>query len=148
MKPLNQLTIAFASDHAGFEMKTFIINQLKDKVNDWHDFGTFSTESVDYPDFAHPLAKAVEAGEYDFGIALCCTGNGINMTVNKHQGVRAALCWQPELASLARRHNNANIISLPADFISNELAIELVQIFLSTDFEGGRHERRIGKIPC
>ncbi|MGC9150428.1 MAG: RpiB/LacA/LacB family sugar-phosphate isomerase [Microbacter sp.] len=147
MKPLNELRIAIACDHAGFDRKTGLIPWLTEHVAILHDFGTYSSDSCDYPDFGHPLADAVEKGEYDFGIAICGSGNGINMTVNKHQGIRAALCWTPELASLARQHNNANILSLPGRFINNDLAIEMTQIFLTTDFEGGRHQRRIDKIP-
>jgi ribose 5-phosphate isomerase B len=148
MKPLNELRIALASDHAGFERKGAVAEWLVDQVGELHDFGTDSSESCDYADFAHPLAEAVEKGEYDFGIALCGSGNGINITVNKHQEIRGALCWQPELAVLARQHNNANILSLPARFITDESAVEIVKIFLTTDFEGGRHQRRIDKIPC
>ena len=146
MKPLNELKIGIGSDHAGFDRKTAIIAWLKEKVAELHDFGAYSTESTDYADYGHPLAIAVEKGEYDFGIAICGSGNGINITVNKHQGIRGALCWQPELASLARRHNNANILSLPGRFITDEQAIEMAKIFLTTDFEGGRHQRRIDKI--
>jgi ribose 5-phosphate isomerase B len=112
-----------------------------------HDFGTHSSDSCDYPDFGHRLAEAVERGEFDYGIAICGSGNGINMTVNKHQGIRAALCWTPELAALARQHNNANVLSLPGRFVDNASALEMVKTFLSTDFEGGRHQRRIDKIP-
>lgn len=148
MKPLHELKIGIASDHAGFERKTAVIAWLNDKVATVHDFGTHSEESTDYADYGHPLAAAVENGEYDFGIAICGSGNGINITVNKHQGIRAALCWLPELAALARQHNNANILSLPGRFITNDEAIGMVSIFLSTDFEGGRHLRRIEKIPC
>ena len=112
------------------------------------DFGTRSTESMDYPDVAHPLAYAVERGEVFPGIAICGSGNGISMTVNKHSGVRAALCWTPELSKLAREHNDANILSLPARFISSDIALEIVRIFLETPFEGGRHQNRVNKIAC
>lgn len=148
MKPLNELKIGIASDHAGFERKGAVAEWLVDQVAELHDFGTDSTASADYADYAHPLAQAVENGEFDLGIAICGSGNGINITVNKHQGIRGALCWKPELAVLARQHNNANILSLPGRFITDEEAIEMVQIFLTTDFEGGRHQTRIDKIPC
>jgi len=147
MKALSELRIALASDHAGYALKQDVIAYLTDQGATTHDFGCYSTDSCDYPDFAHPMAAAVEKGEYDFGITICSTGNGICMTANKHQGIRAALCWDNDLARLARQHNNANVLGLPANFISREKAIELVQIFFSTDFEGGRHERRINKIP-
>lgn len=139
--------IALCSDHAGYEMKQAIIGHLHQEGFGTDDFGTHSSESCDYPDFAHPCAKAVEAGDDALGIAMCGTGNGIGMTLNKHQGVRAALCWQPEIAKLAREHNDANVLVLPARFIAPELALELVDIFFSTPFEGGRHQRRIDKIP-
>ncbi|MTK53525.1 ribose 5-phosphate isomerase B [Paludibacter sp.] len=148
MKPLNELKIGIASDHAGFERKGAVAEWLVDQVAELHDFGTDSTASADYADYAHPLAQAVENGEFDLGIAICGSGNGINITVNKHRGIRAALCWKPELAALARQHNNANILSLPGRFITDEEAIEMVRIFLTTDFEGGRHQTRIDKIPC
>ena len=147
MKALSELRIALASDHAGYALKQDVIAYLTDQGATTHDFGCYSTDSCDYPDFAHPMAAAVEKGEYDFGITICSTGNGICMTANKHQGIRAALCWDNDLARLARQHNNANVLGLPANFISREKAIELVHIFFSTDFEGGRHERRINKIP-
>jgi ribose 5-phosphate isomerase B len=136
----------FAADHAGYKLKMFLIELLKQKGMEIVDFGTNSTESVDYPDFAHPLAVAVENGDVDCGIAVCGSGNGINMTLNKHQEVRAALCWNEEVAVLARKHNNANICSLPARFISESEAAGIVEKFLSTDFEGGRHQNRVDKI--
>lgn len=139
--------VAFASDHAGFELKHTLMNYMQDKGYEVIDKGTYSSESCDYPDFAHPEAEAVEKGEADFGIAMCGSGNGINMTLNKHQGIRAALCWEPELASLAKRHNNANILVLPARFIPEDLAKQIVDAYLEASFEGGRHERRIEKIP-
>lgn len=139
--------IALCSDHAGFDTKQAVIAFLKEQGIEYKDFGAYSTESCDYPDFAHPCAISVESGDCYPGIAICGSGNGINMTLNKHQGIRAALCWEPELAQLARAHNNANILVMPGRFISNEKALEIVKTFLSTDFEGGRHQRRIDKIP-
>lgn len=139
--------VAFASDHAGYELKTALIEYMIGKGYETKDFGTHSEESCDYPDYAHPCARAVENGECDFGIAMCGSGNGIAMTLNKHQGIRAALCWLPELAALAKRHNNANILVLPARFISKEEAIAILDTYLEAEFEGGRHERRIEKIP-
>jgi len=136
--------IGIASDHAGFELKQSIQKAFPDWV--FVDFGAHGTDSVDYPDFAHPLAHAVEKGEVSIGIAICGSGNGINMTVNKHKGVRSALCWNVELAQLARQHNDANILALPARFIPEALAMEMVQAFLSTAFEGGRHQKRVEKI--
>lgn len=139
--------IALCSDHAGYELKSIIEGYLEANDRDFEDFGTFSAESCDYPDFAHPCALAVESGKCYPGIAMCGSGNGIAMTLNKHQGIRAALCWTPELAALARRHNDANVLVLPARFIPAEVALEIVNTFLSTPFEGGRHQRRIDKIP-
>lgn len=139
--------IGIASDHAGYEMKEFLTGFLDSMGYEIVDFGAPSAESFDYPDSAHPLAFAVENGEVDLGIALCGSGNGISMTLNKHQKIRAALCWTPELAELARKHNNANICSLPARFIDNMQAAAIVDIFLNTEFEGGRHQRRVEKIP-
>lgn len=142
------MKIAIGSDHAGFEYKSKIIQYLTDKGIEVQDFGTFSTESVDFPDFAHPTASAVEKGEVDFGILICGSGQGVNMTANKHQGVRSALCWNTDVARLSREHNDANIIALPARFVAYEYAIEMIEIFLNTSFEGGRHERRVQKISC
>lgn len=139
--------VALCSDHAGFELKKAIIAYLNGKGIATEDFGTDSTESCDYPDFAHPCALAVEKGEDYPGIAMCGTGNGIAMTLNKHQGIRAALCWNTDLARLAREHNDANVLVLPARFIEVEKALEIVETFLTTGFDGGRHERRIEKIP-
>ena len=145
---MNFKTIALASDHAGYKLKLKIIKYLEslnfEKIK---DFGCFSDESADYPDYAHPLAEAVESGEFEIGISICGSGNGINMTVNKHQGIRSALCWNVEISRLARAHNDANICALPARFIDEELAIKIVNEFLNTGFEGGRHLRRIKKIP-
>ncbi len=148
MKAFNELRIALASDHAGYQLKQAVIAFLHEKGAVTKDFGCFSTESCDYPDFAHPMAAAVEQGEYNFGISICSSGNGICMTANKHQGIRAALCWEVRLAELARQHNNANVLGLPASFVSEELALQMVEKFFTTDFEGGRHERRVNKIPC
>ena len=139
--------VALCSDHAGFETKQAVNAYLKAEDIDYKDFGTYSTDSCDYPDFAHPCALAVESGECYPGIAICGSGQGITITLNKHQGIRAALCWIPEIASLARQHNNANVLSMPGRFISNDEAIEIVKTFLSTPFEGGRHQKRIDKIP-
>lgn len=139
--------IALCSDHAGYELKNDIINHLHELGYETDDFGTYSNESCDYPDFAHPCALAVESGADYPGIAMCGTGNGISMTLNKHQGIRAALCWNTDLARLAREHNDANILVLPARFIDKTQALEVVDTFLNTKFEGGRHERRIKKIP-
>ena len=138
--------IALCSDHAGYELKSIIQGYLEPKGRDFADFGTFGAESCDYPDFAHPCALAIESGKCYPGIAMCGSGNGIAMTLNKHQGIRAALCWTEELAELARRHNDANVLVLPARFIAAEVALSIVDVFLSTPFEGGRHQRRVDKI--
>ncbi len=139
--------IGIASDHAGYQMKEFLVGYLDSLGFDVYDFGTDSEESVDYPDYAHPLAEAIEKGELPRGIGLCGSGEGIAMTLNKHQGIRAALCWTPEIAELSRRHNDVNVVALPARFIDNVTAAAIVDQFLNTPFEGGRHERRIKKIP-
>lgn len=139
-------TIPIASDHGGFEMKQFLIGRLEEAGYEVRDFGTHSAESVDYPDMIHPLATSIENGEYPLGIILCGSGNGAQMAANHHHKVRAALCWNVEIARLARQHNNANIIALPGRFVSNKLAWEMVQTFLNTEFEGGRHEKRVEKI--
>jgi ribose 5-phosphate isomerase B len=144
---MEKVTIALASDHAGWERKQAVIEHLKKKGIEYKDFGSFSDKSTDYADWAHPMAIAVEKGEFTFGISLCGSGNGINMTVNKHQGIRSALCWIPEIAALARQHNNANVLALPARFISNQETNEIVDAFLDSKFEGGRHLTRINKIP-
>lgn len=146
MTPINLMSIGVASDHAGYELKTKVIKHLESKGCVVHDYGTDSAESVDYPDYAHKLADAVQNGSCHFGIAICGSGNGVNMTVNHHRKVRGALCWTPEIAALARQHNDANIISLPARFIEAPIALQMVDVFLSTDFEGGRHQRRVEKI--
>ena len=143
----NKQKISIACDHAGFKTKEYLKDYLTQKGYKVNDFGCFSEESVDYPDFAHPMAESVEKGEADFGISLCGSGNGINMTVNKHQGIRSALCWNTELASLAKQHNNANVCALPARFISMEEAKNIIDAFMDAEFEGDRHIRRIEKIP-
>ena len=135
MKSFSEMTIAMASDHAGFALKQQVQLFLEDNGAKVKDFGCYDTESCDYPDYAHPLADAVEKGEYEFGIIICSTG-----------GIRAALCWDTKLAELARQHNNANVLALPASFISAVKALDIVRTFFQTDFEGGRHERRINKI--
>ena len=140
--------IGMAADHAGYELKEALKTVLAEMGYEVKDFGTHSTESMDYPDVAHPLASGIENGEFCCGIAICGSGNGISMTINKHKGVRAALCWTTELAALARQHNDANVLSLPARFIPQELAVEIVKTYLATDFEGGRHQRRVEKIDC
>jgi ribose 5-phosphate isomerase B len=142
------MKIGFGSDHAGFQLKETIKKHLSLKGIEVVDFGPHSEESVDYPDYAHPLANAIESNELPLGIAICGSGNGISMALNKHQNIRAALCWNTELAALAKQHNNANILSLPARFITEELALQIVDEFLSNNFEGGRHQRRVEKISC
>jgi len=139
--------VAMASDHAGYQLKKTIERHLKEQGFEVIDYGTDSEESCDYPDFAHPAADAVESGECKFGVAMCGSGNGMQITLNKHQGIRAALCWLPELGALARQHNNANFLVLPARFISEEEAICITDAYLEATFEGGRHERRVEKIP-
>ena len=139
--------VGLCSDHAGFELKSIIEGYLEAQDIEFKDFGTYSTESCDYPDFAHPCAYAVEDGSVYPAIAICGTGNGIGMTLNKHQGIRAALCWNEELAHFARAHNNANVLVLPGRFIKPEVALAIVDTFFNTEFEGGRHQRRIDKIP-
>ena len=138
--------VAMCSDHAGYELKCIIQGYLESQGVEYTDFGTNSTDSCDYPDFAHPCAEAIEKGECFPGIAMCGSGNGIQMTLNKHQGIRAALCWTVELAKLARQHNDANVLVLPARFIEPTLALDIVDAFLNTDVEGGRHVNRVNKI--
>jgi len=140
------MKIAIGSDHAGFSLKVILKNYLQEKGIEVNDFGTFTEESVDYPDFAHPVAESIEKKEVDFGIIMCGTGNGINIAANKHKGIRAALCWNSDIAILARQHNDANILTLPARFISKEEAIKCVESFINTPFEGGRHSGRVKKI--
>lgn len=138
--------IAITSDHAGFFLKEKVLAYLIKEKYDVKDFGCFSEEAVDYPDFGHPLANAVSAGDFEYGISICGTGNGINMVVNKHPGIRSALCWNEEICHLARAHNDANILALPGWFISESEALLIIKTFLSTSFEEGRHARRVGKI--
>ena len=140
-------TIGLFSDHAGFELKEQVKAWLESKGLSYQDFVTHSTDSCDYPDYAHPMAQAVEAGNVYPGIAICGTGNGIGMTLNKHQGIRAALCWNAEIAQLARAHNDANVLVMPGRFISWDEAKKILEVFFATEFEGGRHQRRIDKIP-
>ena len=144
---MSNVVIPIGADHAGFSLKEKVIEHLKKRGFEIKDFGCFSEESIDYPDFGHPVASMVET-EGIKGILICGSGNGINMTANKHQGVRSALCWKAEIAELARLHNNANIVVLPARFISTEEAIEIIDIFFNTAFEGGRHQNRVDKISC
>lgn len=140
--------IAIGGDHAGFAYKKNLTDKLTAAGCEVKDFGPYSSESADYPDFAHPLSEAVAGGECELGILICGSGNGVAMTANKHAGIRAALCWTDELAALARQHNNANVLCLPARFISEAEAGRLADTFLTTEFEGGRHERRVSKIAC
>ncbi|MFO0507157.1 MAG: ribose 5-phosphate isomerase B [Chryseotalea sp.] len=144
MKP----TIAIGSDHAGFEYKTALLQWLQNNGYTVKDFGTYSLEAADYPDFAHLVADAVEKKEFDLGVLLCGSANGVAITANKHQGIRAAICWTKEIAALARQHNNANVVCIPARFTAVQQAESILQTFLSTPFEGGRHEKRVQKIAC
>ena len=140
--------IGLASDHAGYDAKQTVIKLLTEKGIPFKDFGAYSEDSSDYADYAHPLAKAIEGGECYPGVAICGTGNGINMTMNKHQGIRSALCWNKDVAYLARAHNDANVLAMPGRLLNDEQIYEILVTFLNTPFEGGRHERRINKIPC
>ena len=142
------MKIAIGCDHAGFELKESLKRRLEKKEIMVTDMGTDSADSVDYPDYVHPVAEAVEKNNVDFGVLICGSGNGVCMTANKHNGIRAALAWKVNLASLARKHNNANILCIPARFVSNRMAYAMVDSFLESSFEGGRHERRVNKIPC
>lgn len=139
--------IPMACDHAGFELKEFLKSTFTERGLEIKDFGTYSSDSVDYPDMIHPLAKEINDGNFEFGIIMCGSANGVSMVANKYQNVRCALCWEEEIAQLAKQHNNANIISLPARFISKEKAISIVDAYLNTEFEGGRHQKRVEKIP-
>jgi ribose 5-phosphate isomerase B len=136
-----------ACDHAGFELKQKVVSYLQDQGFEITDFGSYNTQPVDYPDYAHPMAESIENGDNNYGISLCGSGNGINMVMNKHWGIRSALCWNEEIAKLARSHNNANVCAIPARFIDVDMGLAIVKMFIETDFEGGRHQRRIDKIP-
>jgi ribose 5-phosphate isomerase B len=142
------MKIAIGSDHAGFEHKEVLKEWLTNNGYEVSDFGAHSLDSVDYPDFAHPVADAVEKKEASLGVLLCGSANGVAITANKHQGIRAALCWTEEIAALARQHNNANVVCIPARFVSNQQAEKILKTFLQTEFEGGRHSRRVDKISC
>lgn len=144
---LQYKTVGLASDHAGFRLKQFVKQYLEERHIPYKDYGTQSAESCDYPDFAHALASGIESGEVFPGIGICGTGEGVAMTMNKHQKIRAALCWNPEIAHMARLHNNANALVMPGRFIDSEMARKILDEFFATDFEGGRHQRRIDKIP-
>lgn len=145
---MEKILIPIGADHAGFQLKETIRLYLQEKGYEVRDFGCYSDESIDYPDFGHPVAEMVEENKGMLGILICGSGNGINMTANKHQGIRSALCWKKEIAELARLHNNANILAMPARFINEEEAKEMVDVFLNTKFEGGRHQNRVDKIAC
>lgn len=142
------MKISIGNDHAGTQYKNQIVSFLKANEHEIINHGTNTDDSVDYPDFIHPVAEDVENGTSQFGIIICGSGNGANMTANKHQGIRSALCWNNEIVELARQHNNANILSIPARFVSVQQAVKFVELFLDTPFEGGRHERRVNKIAC
>lgn len=143
-----QMTIAIGADHAGFEYKSILIDYLSNKGFQVKDFGTYAADSVDYPDFAHPVSEAVEGGDFKLGVLICGSANGVAMTANKHAGIRAAICWTEEIAGLARQHNNANILCIPARFVSKEEMMAIADRFFTTDFEGGRHANRVNKISC
>ncbi len=140
------MIIAIGNDHGGYEMKLVILEWIKNQGYELKNFGTDSPESVDYPDYVHPLADAVEKDEFDFGVLICGTGQGMSFTANKHQGIRAALCWNMEISRLSRQHNNANILCLPGRFIGDKEGIDILKTFLETKFEGGRHQNRINKV--
>ena len=147
MEQLKRKVIAIANDHAGYDKKQIIIKYLKERGIPYKDFGCYSDESCDYPDFAHQIARAIDEGEFETGITFCGTGQGISITANKYQHVRSALCWNPEIAALAKKHNHANVCAIPSRFLTDEEVIAIVGAFLNADFEGGRHARRIAKIP-
>ncbi len=147
MNVLKNKIIAIASDHAGFERKQGIIKHFKDNGIAFKDFGTYTDESSDYPDFGHLIGDALDKGEFELAVTFCGSGQGINMTANKHRNVRSALCWKPEIAALAMQHNNANVCAIPARFVSDKEAIAIIEAYFSAEFEGGRHQRRIDKIP-
>ncbi|WP_215225407.1 ribose 5-phosphate isomerase B [Echinicola shivajiensis] len=140
--------IAIGGDHAGFDYKQKLVEYLTEAGFEVKDFGPFTDASVDYPDYVHPLCDAIESGEFEKGIVVCGSGNGVAITANKHQGIRAAICWNKDLSALSRQHNDANVISIPARFVPYELAQDMIEIFLSTEFEGGRHANRVNKIAC
>lgn len=142
------MNIAIGADHAGFDYKEMIKKHLEKNGHTVKDFGTYNHDSVDYPDFAHPVAKAVEEKEFELGVLLCGSANGVAITANKRQGIRAAICWTEEISSLARQHNNANVLCIPARFVTEEAAEKITDKFLATPFEGGRHEKRVNKISC
>ena len=142
------MRLVLGSDHAGFERKTILKQWLHERGYQVDDLGTHSEYSCDYPDFSHPVARAVEAGQYDYGIVLCGSANGTCMTANKHQGIRAGLCWTPEISRLARAHNDANMLCIPARFVEQDAACKITETFLNTSFEGGRHQKRVAKIPA
>ncbi|WP_129716117.1 ribose 5-phosphate isomerase B [Pedobacter sp. SYP-B3415] len=147
MSENKKLKIAIGADHAGFEYKEMLRDYLASNY-ELKDFGTYSAESADYPDFAHPVSLAVESGEFDFGVLVCGSGQGVAITANKHQHIRAALCWNVDVARLSRQHNNANVLCIPSRFVTEDLSKEMTDVFLATDFEGGRHARRVDKIEC
>jgi ribose 5-phosphate isomerase B len=142
------MNIAIGADHAGYDLKKAIIGFLKEKGHKVEDFGCYSEKSIDYPDYAHPVCESIENGTNKYGVLICGSGNGISMAANKHSGIRAALSWSSEIAKLGRLHNNANIVSIPARFVSEENALKIVDVFFSTEFEGGRHQIRVDKIAC
>ena len=144
---MSKMLLPIGADHAGFELKANLINYLTEKGFELKDYGCYSTDSVDYPDFVHPVAKDVENKKVDFGILLCGSANGVAMTANKYQGIRAGLCWKNEIVELIRQHNNANILCIPARYTTKQEIIKMVETFINTDFEGGRHQRRVDKIP-
>lgn len=146
MNDLKEKIIAVASDHAGFDKKQVILKYFKEKGIAYFDFGCFSNESVDYPEFAHLIGEAIDKGQYEIGITFCGSGQGISIAANKHQNVRSATCWNPEIAALAKQHNNANICAIPGRFVSDEEAIAIVEAYLNAEFEGGRHARRVEMI--
>jgi len=142
------MKIAIGGDHAGYDLKLKVIEKLEQEGHEVKDFGPYSVDSCDYPDYVHPLAQAVEAGEFKFGIVICGSGNGVNMVANKYQGIRSGLCWEPELAEMTRLHNDANVLAIPARYISEEKGLAIVHAFINTEFEGGRHQKRVDKIRC
>jgi ribose 5-phosphate isomerase B len=144
---MNDMVVALASDHAGYSRKQAVIQYFKDMGINFYDFGCYSDESCDYPDFAHAIAEAVSEGKYPFGITFCGSGQGISITANKHQKIRSALCWNAEIAKLAKEHNNANICAIPGRFVTDDEAVRIVEAFMNATFEGGRHQKRIDKIP-